>query len=453
MEIIKITDEEVNKILSKDESHFFDIKSKQIKPASLTKTISAFSNADGGELFVGIEDDKTWNGFTSPEEANGHIQIFESLFPLGAGYHYQFFNNDKFQGFVLKIDVEKNPQIKYDSQGNIYIRRSAQNLKITTAEEIERLRRNKGISSFETETVNTDIQSISNSETIISFMLEIVPLSEPDAWLRKQHLIVGALPTVAGILLYNDLPQALLPKRCGIKVCRYSTKDNEEERESLVGEPESIEGNLYEIIHKTVNFTVKIMNDLKIMTADGLVNAQYPYDALFEIITNAVIHRDYSIIDDILIKIFDNRIEILSPGLLPAHITPDNILDERFSRNGTIVRLINKFPNPPNKDIGEGLNTAFNAMRHLRLKYPEITQDGYNVKVTLKHESIGSPEELIMQYLSSHETIANRDARVICNIGSENSIKHILRKMVDANMIEVVRGKTVFETKYKRKQV
>ena len=62
-----------------------------------------------------------------------------------------------------------------------------------------------------------------------------------------------------------------------------------------------------------------------------------------------------------------NRIEVQSPGRLPAHVTPKNILDERFARNGAIVRLLNKFPDPPNRDVGEGLNTAFDKMRELGL--------------------------------------------------------------------------------------
>ena len=57
---------------------------------------------------------------------------------------------------------------------------------------------------------------------------------------------------------------------------------------------------------------------------------------------------------------------------LPAHVTPENILDQRFARNGTIVRLVNKFPNPPNKDVGEGLNTAFAAMHRMGLKEPVV---------------------------------------------------------------------------------
>ena len=69
-----------------------------------------------------------------------------------------------------------------------------------------------------------------------------------------------------------------------------------------------------------------------------------------------------------------SRIEVQSPGRLPAHITPQNILTERFARNGAIVRLLNKFPDPPNKDVGEGLNTAFEKMHQLGLKSPDIEE-------------------------------------------------------------------------------
>tara|TARA_R110002073_G_scaffold11648_6_gene52787 strand:- start:4191 stop:4448 length:258 start_codon:yes stop_codon:yes gene_type:complete len=85
------------------------------------------------------------------------------------------------------------------------------------------------------------------------------------------------------------------------------------------------------------------------MTEDGLVDVEYPEETLHEIITNAVIHRDYSIPDDVHIRIYDNRVEVENPSVLPGHITVENILGERFSRNGNIVRIINKFPNPSPK--------------------------------------------------------------------------------------------------------
>jgi ATP-dependent DNA helicase RecG len=187
------------------------------------------------------------------------------------------------------------------------------------------------------------------------------------------------------------------------------------------------------------------------MSADGLKPAQYPRVALHEVITNAVLHRDYGIADDIHVRIYDNRVEVLSPGTLPAHITPQNILSERFSRNGTLVRLINKFPNPPNKDVGEGLNTTFASMRDMNLKDPEISQSGGYVQVILRHESLGTPQELILKYLAGNQFIANKGAREICNIKSENAMKHILQRMVASGELEAVPGETKFKMKYRRR--
>ena len=84
---------------------------------------------------------------------------------------------------------------------------------------------------------------------------------------------------------------------------------------------------------RAVAATAGIIESVLINTPDGLEEAKYPITALHEIITNAVLHRDYSVADDVHIRIFDNRVEVVSPGMLPAHITPENILSERFARN------------------------------------------------------------------------------------------------------------------------
>src|SRR5262249_48955462 len=148
------------------------------------------------------------------------------------------------------------------------------------------------------------------------------------------------------------------------------------------------EGPAYRQVYSAVANTKQIIEGISRMTAQGLVSIEYTEETLHEIITNAVLHRHYSIPDDIHIRIYDNRVEVESPGTLPGHITPQNILDERFSRNGNIVRIINKFPNPPNKDVGEGLNTAFRAMQRLHLKEPEIVQKESSVLVIIRHEQL-----------------------------------------------------------------
>lgn len=165
---------------------------------------------------------------------------------------------------------------------------------------------------------------------------------------------------------------------------------------------------------------------------------KYPVETLHEIVTNAVLHRDYSLAVDVQIRVFDNRVEIESPGLLPGHVTTRNILDEQFARNGALVRLINKFPEPPNKDVGEGLNTAFNAMKKLRLKPPVIEETDSSVPVSIKHDSLASPEESVMDYLQNHDTITNSIARELTGIHSENSMKLVFYRLAKSELIERV---------------
>src|SRR5690606_8478374 len=187
------------------------------------------------------------------------------------------------------------------------------------------LKYNKGIVSFENELTDATEDLITNSETIIEFLIHVVPTAEPETWVRKQRLIRDARPTVAGVMLFADEPQAVLPKRSAIKIFRYKTKE-EGERDALVFDPITIDGPLVELIYAAVDKAKEIIEGIEKLGPSGLVKVIYPEEALHEIITNAVLHRDYSIAADCQVRIYDNRIEIESPGRLPGHIMRNNIL-------------------------------------------------------------------------------------------------------------------------------
>lgn len=294
------------------------------------------------------------------------------------------------------------------------------------------------------------LDSVTASDVVKWFIHHVVPSAEPEPWLRKQQLLRDARPTVAGVLLFADIPQAAIPKHCGIKVYRYKTKEQAGFREALAFDPLTIEGCLYEQIRQAVRQTTEIVEKIPKMGDEALVAISYPSETLHEIITNAVLHRDYSIKDDVHIRIFDNRIEIESPGKFPAHITAENILDERFARNGSVVRILNKFPDAPNKDVGEGLNTAFEAMTKLGLKEPVIAEKDNSVLVVIRHEPLASPESAILEFLLTHETINNSEARAVTHIRADYQVKNIFRKMVKAGMIEQVPGTRTASTAYRK---
>src|SRR5262249_11713886 len=153
-----------------------DVKAKEIKPSKLTRTISAFANADGGELYVGISEQVTlpfphkWEGFADPEDANAHIQVFEELFPLGEDYLYSFLKHPNQTGVVLQVIVRKTKAVVRANDDTPYIRRGAQNLPVDNPAKLALLERNKGITSFENEPVSTDPANVYNSATTIKFI-------------------------------------------------------------------------------------------------------------------------------------------------------------------------------------------------------------------------------------------------------------------------------------------
>lgn len=269
-------------------------------------------------------------------------------------------------------------------------------------------------------------------------MINVIPTGDPLRFLRNQDLIKDGFAKVCGTLLFCDEPAVYLPKRSSIKIMRYKTKDDDIGREFLDGNPITVEGDAYKLIYCAVAETKKIVEGVQKLGESGFENIRYPDDTLHEIVTNAVLHRDYSILADTQIRVFDNRIEVESPGRLPGHVTITNILDTQSARNPSLVRLINKFPNPPNKDVGEGLNTAFRAMEMLRLKKPSIIEKDNSVLVVIRHESLGSPEEIVIKYMETHSEITNTVGRELTGIQSENTMKDVFIRLKKRNLLEPI---------------
>ena len=442
IEIQRINSLELKKILSLQESHFLDFKSIQVQPSKLTKASSAFANAEGGKLYVGIDEDKTtkqlsWNGFKSIEEANGHLQALNELFVLGEEYDCNFLSCKQSDTLVLNISIQKTVSIKYAHGGKAYIRHGSQSLPVT--DELV-LKRNKGLESFESEITSADLEDVIASEVMKLFISEAFPKNNPEGFLRNQKLIRNSKPTVCGVLLFSDLPQAIIPKRCGIKIYRYTTESFEGKREALNFKPITIEGPVYKQIYDSLKQTLEIVERLSFISEGQLVRVKYPPKALQEIITNAVLHRDYSIADDIHIRIYENRLEVESPGKLPGHITEENILRERFSRNGNLERIINRFPNAPNQDVGEGLNTAFREMQKLRLRDPVIKQEENKVIVYIYHQCLASLEETILNILATEPLVTPAIVRKSYYIETDYQLRRALDKLQKVKLIEKVPG-------------
>jgi ATP-dependent DNA helicase RecG len=448
MKIKEISKDDALALASRDESHFFDHKALAVSGQKTQKISTAFANADGGEFIIGINDskdepdiNKRWQGANKIEDFNSHLQSISEISPT-LDFSVTFLTCKELPGMAMLIKIEKSASVHETSAKEIYVRQGAQSLKITDKQKVIELQFAKGATSFE-DFVVTIIppETVYESVALKYFLSDFSPRTEPLEYVISENLIdlKNFDPRVSGLLLFAKNPSACLPRKCAVKIIRYETKEDEPERDYLK-ETISIEGPSYQLIHDTVQKVTEIMSGINVWTPEGLRSMSYPPEAIWEIITNAIIHRDYSISDDVQILIFDNRIEVLSPGKLPGYVTLENILDSRFSRNHKLVRTLSKYKNAPNKDIGEGLNTAFEKMKEWKLKSPIIEEVERNVKVTIPHTPLARPTELILEFLSHEERINNRQAREITGIKSENLVKIEFYKLRDEGLLERIPG-------------
>ena len=208
-----LTSEQGNALVQQNDSHFLDFKSMRISPAKATQTVSAFANADGGELLIGIEDQKTtgdrWIGFDNEEAANAIVAVLTNLFPPGEIFSYIFITADDVHGTVLRLEALKNRNIWRDSAGDYFARRGAQNIRLDR-DGTRELEYSKGLTSFEDEKLDVETDYIIDSSELSSFLKNVVPSAAPEKWLSKQRLVIDGKLTVAGALLFAEEPQALL---------------------------------------------------------------------------------------------------------------------------------------------------------------------------------------------------------------------------------------------------
>lgn len=446
MDTKTISAADVFQLAIRPEDHFFDRKAAEIKGAKLQKIAVAFANADGGEAYVGIADEKDepdptkrWSGAKNIEDYNQHIQALTEVQPA-LPMDITFLKADEKPHYVLRIQIEKSQSVHKTSDGTVYERKGAQSLPVNDPARITALSFAKGAVSYEDYSLDNAIaEDVVDSPWISEFLADYSPATDPLELALNKNLIDRKTfkPKVAGVLLFSADPSSLMPKKCSVRIVRYETKEEDPERDHL-GPIESVEGPLYQLIHKTVDRVTQIMSSINVWTTDGPKAMAYPPETLWEIVVNALIHRDYSMSDDVQIQIFDNRIEVLSPGRLPAFVNRDNILDVRYARNPRIVGMLSRYKNPPNKDIGEGLNTAFQKMKEWRLRNPEIIDEGNYVRVLIPHAPLATPQDAIMEFLNKQGTITNRQARDITGIKSENAVKSEFYKLKEAGLIEMI---------------
>lgn len=188
-EVIDMSDKEIEVLLSTVEDHFNDFKSKQIAPNKLQETFVAFANADGGNIYIGVEDANSGrerlSGFNEPEEANAIIStLLENTNPAVENVDVEYLKTPR-DGLVLHIDIPKSPKVHYTASGDCFIRANAQKVKIK-GERITQLSYSKGAEPYEKKAVEiVEVKDILESEYYVDYRRRIGTSQSPEVFLKK----------------------------------------------------------------------------------------------------------------------------------------------------------------------------------------------------------------------------------------------------------------------------
>jgi ATP-dependent DNA helicase RecG len=425
------SDEEIRRQLQVAEDSHWEFKAVQFagnRPRSpsredLADEIAAFANADGGVLLCGVTDDGEVQGMSRDQiVALDSLMVETSTDSIRPAVRIRT-NHRQLDGrLLLVVDVPEG-DAQHDSPGGSYVRVGGTKRRMTSDERL-RLAQRRGqarFASYDEQTVpGTGFETLEKS--LWRSLLSAEGAAEPQSALVKLALLAnddtGILrATVAGVLLCTRNPEQWLPN-AGITATRYRGDD----RASGQIDAQEIAGPLDRQIGDAVAFAMRNMR-VAARKAPARVNLpQYSERALFEAIVNAVVHRDYSVRGSkIRLSMFEDRLEVQSPGSLPNNLTLESMEARQATRNGALTSVLARMPvggmsgSEDRQYImerrGDGVPIILRETRELSGKQPEYRLiDNSEVLLTIPAAALEqSPARAVITVRSAGEPLAGSD--------------------------------------------
>lgn len=430
------------------------------------ETVCAFANTQGGWLLLGVEDAGKAKGRQrlfgieeNPEAVDELVRKLRThIQPSVSDIMVMRFScelRDGKRGRLVALHVPPSDKVHSILDDGTWTRGQASNREMS-ASEITELSYRRGVRSAESEPVDVDFDLL-ETETWRLYLRgrALSPTGIADQLYRVglAKKVGGELrPVRAAVLLFADQPGALLAStgtRADVRVFHYRGDTIVAgEVPNLRLPPKTLSGPLYRQIAQTHAYLLESLAQGLTLAASGFRTVhRYPERVIKEAVTNAVIHRDYRLNRDIQIRIFDSRIEVLSPGLFPGRITAATIdRAGSFARNPLIASNLREFPEPPNVDAGEGVRMMFSLMRAENLyppQYRELSDQAQEaISVTLLNEERPPIWEQVSDWIDRNGPIANADLCKIARLDTLKASKQ-LKRWVDQGLLmaDPTRGK------------
>lgn len=430
------------------------------------ETIVAMANTDGGVIVLGIDDpEKTkLKGMDRVYGIDENIEVYDAIGreiqritpPLSGVWPPQILNVDG-KRFGL-IFISKVVDSFRSISNNVYVRGEKGNRQLT-AHEVVRFAYAKGFEKADRGLMDVDFSLLKTSYFEEWKQARNINGTPIESILEKTGLARKSdtgklLPALAAVLLFAEYPSDLTESKCAIRVFQYTgTVESIGETPNLIGVPKTIQGPLVKQIKDAHEYVLTLLRSGIRIPSGFKTIYQIPERAVKEAITNAVIHRDYYVKRDITVRIFEDRIEVQSPGLLPYNITRANIGRVRAEgyRNDLLVKHLREFPSPPNLDENEGVRAMRKEMASENLYPPIFLTFSDSIKVVLFNEHQASEWEKISTYLRENKYITNELARKLTAVIQRDKMSYKLKRWVEQGLLMQIKPPSGFRkgTKYK----
>lgn len=418
-------------------------------PQALAENLVALANASGGLVVVGVDKNGQLMEPVWEEEIDAALREAASLCRPPVEGEWQRLDAD--QHALIGVRVSRSPDLHSLYDGRVLIRSGDEN-RTLSGDEIRQLANSKTVGDFEEGLV----PGAKGDDLDAAIIQEYLDKREQRGSARPDSagdllFEIGATdreghPTVAGVLLFGKRPQAFLPQSGIVFVKFPGTEPTSEAEEAVYGRRDELVGSLARMVERAWNI---VWEEMSVGAAvNGLEReelTEYPRFAVREALINAVAHRDYRIRGRrIEIRMYSNRMEIISPGSLPGYITLDNLVEEHFSRNPRIVNGL--FQWGYIEELGLGIDRMIEEMVQAGHPPPKFRATSHTFTVTLEKSTrrvaatpsarnMNERQTQALAYVREYGSITNREYQRLCPDVTAETLRLDLKDLVDRDIL------------------
>ena len=386
----------IKEVLEMNEKQIFDRKSIFIRPADLSETICAFANADGGTIAFGISDKtKRIEGVDFHTEQLNEIlrtpiDFCNPTVPTTTEF-VECVNSEGKSDHILLMHIEASPLLHANQADDVHLRVGDKSKKLSFQDRLT-LMYAKGLRYYEDEPVYGATIDDIDIDFVRDYTKKIGYTKSAEEYLRENKKFITAQDgkdqiSVAAILLFGKNPQQFFP-RAFIRFIRYDGLEAQVGKDMNVVKDVIFDGRILEQVEKAVDFIKIQMKEKTYLGHDGIFVTEEEYGEFVrtEIVVNAATHRDYGIKGtDIQIKMFDDRLEVDSPGVFAGMVKKDNVRYTHFSRNPKIAAFLKDYGYV--KEYGEGVDRMCKELEAVGLPDPVFNNNTFILKTTVMSDA------------------------------------------------------------------